>query len=1353
MPLSIEDEKDINTYFSRNYEQGKALDISCPDKKSNQSWNDWKNWRLRKKGWQKNGKPFLTKKNKWKSEEPPRRLLREAGKSSGRGIHPSHLEFKVFLQDRIEKVSYSIQSPRFLHKISPKREEYEEYIETWKNLANQFQREIFNDNKALTKIPNLERRLLDDIDWVLKKIDDLDGLKIPQESGQKLELSHEDVLKIQFKVEGDKYKKTIEEISRIVVKSLISKSKNSYPAPYEIFQSWRDRYGDGPIIDFYNGESDSEDMTEFKQVKSELLGASKSSDIPHSDNRSNMWNEALKKFGPYERVDIHCTGFELIREIGEEISKLLIGRIVEVKKQTDSLDKRKKLGILSKGQTKQLWNDLFKTEKGLTIRGFGKRPPKGKASKKLTDWKEVTRHNSLQMAYNIVNILLEREYLSVRKMEEKEYRESFMDGDQDKEISRAAWKPYPYLLIFTDTLKEKIGKSEYSHFKGRGHNAIYRWMRQDPLRWMYCPPDDHNISPSGGQSYSDRFDDLTPGGFLNKELRTLVSNHKNYEGFQTPRSLPGRGTIDALNALQSVQWEINLDLLEKICDIRLSDDSLLGEFINSEGKPSKDHKIRKIDIKPELSNVFLREDDILFSDKRRLTLDYIERIIDLNANIFWHSWSCDFRGRMQPSCTVLSPQGNDIDRALIRFKEWKPLGEKGIEWLRIHVYNLMEGIEIQGWEDKECAEKLKSFKHRDEWVIGNLKLLRKISSDFNQYESELGLDRPASAKSVVFQRLAALTELDRVYSEWEAQDKEKSKRDWSKVISGQPVYIDASSNGYQHVSCLLRNRDLAKKVNLIPNLDNAPEDLYGLVANEARKLHGDEMRDILSRIPNWSDEDMETAIDAIFHRSIAKRPTMTRVYGSKDILQSLWGRGGEGKPAWAMEKKDPLTTEEREARDMVPPSAKAAYRSWKTGETDYWPLANLAKGPDGKRSWETYREWKKAMDEFRWLPVWAIGSSLYEGLVLNMEDKHVVRKAFEGQGYPKVQGDIAKLLNKSLAKAIDTVTDEAFSNFEGRLKDILKFNTLDDRFNEKKHDNKKKRSEYHIYRYDDQNTIIEKIKGNKAEARKIEKELMFLYPGTGWLLDDGFEVRNYYIKQDSDKTRKGAPTHVGSSYLDGLPDWYSGDRTSKNIVKRIKDVFLSRNEVKRLLEDRNPEISEIMADIDKVTNRSEISSILSRLERILPLGDDGIEITSLLHHRSYSFPRFNPDEKKRVNKTKPKSALAPNFVHSLDALHMRKTINNLHNEISSKSEGFGFWAVHDAFGTHPSDVVLMTDILKKQFRTIHKEKDMDGWIKNIAEHSGLNPQGDSVKDISNKLSSQIGDLKISEIATSDYLVH
>ena len=1376
MPLNDEDRMDIDSYFYRNYRRGEPVDVSCRDKGSNQSWIGWKNKRLRRKGWQKNGKPFLNRRLKWKSEEPPRRLLREVGKSGGQAIHPSHMEFKVFLQDRVEKITQGEQSPRLLHRYKEEVTEEEEYIETWKRLANRFQKDIFYENETLTKIPSLESRLLKAIDYVLEKVENLEGgLKIPKKGEKAVELSIDDVLRLQQQEENS-FKKTTEQISRIVVKSLISKSINSFPRSHVIFQYWRDKFGDDKIIEFYKEETGitrnflNLEEDKIGLVKSDFLDAYKSINTIYSVN-NNLWDNAVKKFGTLEIVNIHCTAFEVIRDIGDEIYRLLKRRIEKVQKETNTLEKRKKLEIYSHGKTKQMWNDLFKAETGLTNRGFGKRPPG------VTDWREVTRHNSMQLAYNIANILLELEYLDVRMMDENQYRNSFMDGDQDKEISRAVWKEYPYLLIFTEKLKRLITKSEFSHFKLKENNAIFRWMRQPPHRFMYCPPENHNFTPlrgpSNSHSYSDRIKQYSPGGFLNKELRQLVSNHGAYEAFEQPRSLPSIATIDALNSLQSVQWEINLDLLERICDIHLYDGSQLGKFIDSEGRPSKTHEIKEIKIKDDYSTVFLREDDIHFSDRRKLTLSYIRRIIEHNANVYWHSWSCDFRGRMQPTSTILSPQGNDIDRALIRFKEWKPLGIEGIRWLRIHVYNLMEGIMIDGWKEEKPAEKLKSFDHRNNWVEENLKLLRAISSDLHQYRQELQLDRPASTKSEVFQRLAVLIELDRVYKEWEIQDKDESKRDWSKVNSGQPVYIDASSNGYQHVSCLLRNRGLAEKVNVIPNSLGTPEDLYGLVAEEARKVRleridgkwkssntgekaEDFMRDILSKVPDWYEEDIERALNAIFSRGIAKRPTMTRVYGSRDILKSLWGRGGEGKPKWAKEMKDQLTTEEREARNRVPPSAKIAYSSWKAKKTDHWPLARLTEDENGKISWQKFREWNRAMNEYRYLPVWAIGSSLYDALIHNMDDDKI-SNSFVENSHPKVQGEIAKLLRKSLDKAIDNVTDGAFFNFEGRLRDIVKINTIEDRFTLTNHNNNRNNSEWHIYRYDDQNTIIEKVKGNQSEAKQVMKELIFLHPGAGWLLDDGFEVRNYYIKQDSDKTRKGAPTHVGSSYKEGLPDWYRSKRTCENIVKRIEAVFLNSQEAKRLLEARDPDILAIKDDLNNITVRSELKSIMTRIEKIKPLkrlvSENGAEISGLLHHRSYSFPRFDPDERRRISKKKPKSAFAPNFVHSLDALHMRKTINQFQSEILAKSEGFGFWAVHDAFGTHPSDVDLMIDILKTEFRTIHRDMNLDDWIKNISDKSGLDPHGDKVKEICDKLKSHIGGLTISEIATSDYLVH
>ena len=52
-------------------------------------------------------------------------------------------------------------------------------------------------------------------------------------------------------------------------------------------------------------------------------------------------------------------------------------------------------------------------------------------------------------------------------------------------------------------------------------------------------------------------------------------------------------------------------------------------------------------------------------------------------------------------------------------------------------------------------------------------------------------------------------------------------------MSGQPVYLDASCNGYQHVAALLRDRDLAHSVNVIGDEEESPRDRYRVVADNA----------------------------------------------------------------------------------------------------------------------------------------------------------------------------------------------------------------------------------------------------------------------------------------------------------------------------------------------------------------------------------------------------------------------------------------------------------------------------------------------------------------------------------------
>lgn len=72
--------------------------------------------------------------------------------------------------------------------------------------------------------------------------------------------------------------------------------------------------------------------------------------------------------------------------------------------------------------------------------------------------------------------------------------------------------------------------------------------------------------------------------------------------------------------------------------------------------------------------------------------------------------------------------------------------------------------------------------------------------------------------------------------------------------------------------------------------------------------------------------------------------------------------------------------------------------------------------------------------------------------------------------------------------------------------------------------------------------------------------------------------------------------------------------------------------------------------------------------------------------------------RRRLDKTKQQNAIAPNFVHSMDAAHMMRTICRLHSEKCGH-----FAAIHDAYGVHARDVDLMNRVLREEFVNIYKE--------------------------------------------------
>ena len=100
------------------------------------------------------------------------------------------------------------------------------------------------------------------------------------------------------------------------------------------------------------------------------------------------------------------------------------------------------------------------------------------------------------------------------------------------------------------------------------------------------------------------------------------------------------------------------------------------------------------------------------------------------------------------------------------------------------------------------------------------------------------------------------------------------------------------------------------------------------------------------------------------------------------------------------------------------------------------------------------------------------------------------------------------------------------------------------------------------------------------------------------------------------------------------------------------------------------------------------------------------EVLRIIQIPSIHLPRYDLDEEARLREKKQKSAIPPNLIHSLDAYHMRWTVNQM-------PEGCDFWVVHDAFGTHPRDIPKLRENITQGFYNLHSERDINDWLDSM----------------------------------------
>jgi len=77
-------------------------------------------------------------------------------------------------------------------------------------------------------------------------------------------------------------------------------------------------------------------------------------------------------------------------------------------------------------------------------------------------------------------------------------------------------------------------------------------------------------------------------------------------------------------------------------------------------------------------------------------------------------------------------------------------------------------------------------------------------------------------------------------------------------------------------------------------------------------------------------------------------------------------------------------------------------------------------------------------------------------------------------------------------------------------------------------------------------------------------------------------------------------------------------------------------------------------------------------------------------------------------------AIAPNYIHSLDAAHMFLTINRM--ALTGIED---YCMIHDSFGCHPNQVDDMLVCIKEEFLNIHKENQLEKFKEEIEHQLGI----------------------------------
>ncbi|MGC4105243.1 MAG: hypothetical protein QM753_02660 [Thermomicrobiales bacterium] len=114
-------------------------------------------------------------------------------------------------------------------------------------------------------------------------------------------------------------------------------------------------------------------------------------------------------------------------------------------------------------------------------------------------------------------------------------------------------------------------------------------------------------------------------------------------------------------------------------------------------------------------------------------------------------------------------------------------------------------------------------------------------------------------------------------------------------------------------------------------------------------------------------------------------------------------------------------------------------------------------------------------------------------------------------------------------------------------------------------------------------------------------------------------------------------------------------------------------------------------------------------------------------------------------------SVSANFVHSLDAAHMMRTVNRLHHAFDLTS----IVVVHDSFGTHANVVSDLQHVLREEFFHIHSKNPLIDFISAQVQSNSRSPLDSSTtaqwNAIWDRAINLTGDLVLDSVLNSEYM--